>query len=72
VRQVELAAEGLERATLERNDVRAVFHRGGAISFQLVKWEAGKVLGSSSNFGRLAFDPAAFERVELSLKPAER
>jgi hypothetical protein len=70
VKQVEFAGKKVDKAEHEPGNVRATFGRGGALTFQLEKWEAGKVLGTSPNFGKLAFDPSAFSRVELRLKSA--
>jgi hypothetical protein len=68
VKQVEFAGKMVDKAEHEPGDVRATFSRGGSVTFQLEKWEGGKVLGISPNFGKLAFDAAAFSRVELRLK----
>jgi hypothetical protein len=65
VKHVEFAAGRVERPDEPKGSVRAVFNRGGTVTFLLEKWEAGKVLGVSPNFGRLAFDAAAFSRLEL-------
>lgn len=70
VKRVDLASQPVELPRPDANSVRAVFDRGGALTFQLEKWEGGKVLGTSPNFGRLTFDAAAFSRVELRLSGA--
>ena len=70
VKQIEFAGKKIDKAEHEPGNIRATFGRGGAVTFQLEKWEGGKVLGNSPNFGKLAFDATAFSRVELRLKPA--
>ena len=67
VKQIDLAAKGVERVRDDPANVRAIFSRGGAVTFQLVQWQDGKVRGTSPNFGELAFDTEAFSRVELQL-----
>jgi hypothetical protein len=69
VKQIELAGQHADTPPPQLN-ARAFFNQGGAVSFQLEKWEAGKVIGSSPNFGRLSFDAQAFAKVELNLKAA--
>jgi hypothetical protein len=65
VKQVEFAGQKVERPGDDVGNIRAIFNRGGAVTFRLEKWEAGKALGTSPNFGKLAFDATAFSRVEL-------
>lgn len=72
VKLVELAGM---RAEFPRNDqanVRASFRGGGSVTFQLEKWDEQQVIGHSPNFGKVTFNPAAFERIqflEASPKP---
>ena len=68
VRQIDFATPSSPVPSVQ-NDFRAYFIRGGAVTFQLEKWEDGKIFGRSPNFGRAAFDPTAFSRFELRLKP---
>jgi hypothetical protein len=73
VKLVEFAGK-MQKPGPSPSNIRAVFSRGGAVTFQLEKWESGKVLGVSPNFGKLAFDANAFSRLELhpgSRVPAE-
>jgi hypothetical protein len=65
VRLVELAGDQVQRTTPEPSSVRAVFGRGGAVTFLLEKWEDGQALGTNAAIGRLSFDARAFSRLEL-------
>jgi sRNA-binding regulator protein Hfq len=69
VRQIDLATPVTPLAAI-KNDFRAFFSRGGAVTFKLEKWEDGKIFGRSPNFGELAFDSSAFSKVELRLRSA--
>lgn len=68
VKQIDFASPGTERKTDDAANIRAVFTRGGSVTFQLVEWEGGKIVGTSPNFGQLAFDSTAFSKVELELR----
>jgi hypothetical protein len=68
VKQAELAGGKIEEPSSSPSLARAVFERGGAITFQLQKWEQGKVLARSPSFGELSFDASAFSRVEFHPK----
>jgi hypothetical protein len=72
VTQIEMAASNLDPVAPGNNSIRAFFRRGGAVTFQLERWENDKVLGMSPSLGQLAFDPAAFSRVEVDLKSPEQ
>ena len=69
VRQIEMAGQKVERLAADTSNARAVFKRGGVVSLRLEKWEHGKVFGTSSTLGALAFDGTAFSRLELDLQP---
>jgi hypothetical protein len=71
VKQAEMAGWKPEEPSSQPVLARAVFERGGAVTFQLEKWEDGKVLARSPNFGELSFDAAAFSRLELRPKAGE-
>lgn len=68
VKRIELAGSRPDAIGKTSETARAIFCRGGAVTFELERWEPGKVLGQSPNFGKLTFDPAAFSKVELRLK----
>jgi hypothetical protein len=68
VKQIDLASPGIERKTDDASNIRAVFTRGGSVTFQLIEWEGGRIVGTSPNFGQLAFDSTAFSKVELELR----
>ncbi|MHC1766031.1 MAG: hypothetical protein AB9869_17310 [Verrucomicrobiia bacterium] len=68
IKQIDFASQKIDRTTDESSNVRAVFTRGGSVSFQLVEWKRGRLVGTSPNFGQLAFDSAAFIKVELELR----
>ncbi len=67
IKQIDLASQKIDRTPDESANVRAVFTRGGSVTFQLVEWNRGRLVGTSPNFGQLAFDSAAFTKVELEL-----
>jgi hypothetical protein len=69
VKQAELAGAKTEQAAANANLTRASFERGGALTFQLEKWEDGKALVRSPNFGELTFDGTVFSRLEFHVKP---
>jgi hypothetical protein len=48
-------------------EVRALFSGGGAVSFQLDEWQAGKVSGRNSNFGLLTFQPNYIREIQFNL-----
>jgi hypothetical protein len=72
VKQVELTGQKLDRPPRDPASVRAVFDRGGVVTFQIEKWEAGKVFASSPQFGRLVFQADAFSRLELQPRPTAK
>lgn len=68
VKLVEFAGRTLELPNNAGADVRATFRGGGSVTFKLESWNQNEVTGSSSNFGRATFHPAAFERIQF-IKP---
>lgn len=66
VKQVELAGKKAERAPENATDVRAYFRRGGSVTFQLERWTPQGVTATSPNFGRVVFNPAAFEWIQFT------
>ena len=65
VKHVEFAGDTVQRPPATTAQMRATFNRGGVVQFRLEEWDAGKVVGTSPYFGRLAFDAAAFSKVEF-------
>ena len=55
-----------EGMTENTSTVRAFFNGAGSVTFRLESWNAQGVIGTSPNFGRATFAPAAFERVQLN------
>jgi len=39
--------------------------QGGAVTFELLSWRPDGVEGSSPDFGKVKFDPAAFGRLQF-------
>lgn len=69
VKQLDFGGVSTQKPALDDSvNVRAIFNRGGVVSLRLLKCEDGKVYGAHSAFGDLAFDTAAFARLELKLK----
>lgn len=52
-------------------EIRAYFAGGGAVSFQLEKWDREKVTGTSANFGQLAFNPRSIRQLRFNLGRGE-
>ena len=48
-------------------EVRAYFAGGGAVSFDLTEWKAGRVTGKSENFGAVGFDPQYIRQLQFNL-----
>ncbi len=65
--QIDLAGEKAEKATSGANDVRVVFGDRGSVTFQLERWDDQQVTGSSLNFGKARFSPAAFSSILFNL-----
>ncbi len=68
VKLLEMAAQRAGRADEDKVDMRATFRNGGSVSLHLEKWTEHEVVGSSPNFGKVTFNPLAFERVQFNLK----
>lgn len=66
VKQIEFARQK-RSSSMDHPTIRAYFTRGCTVTFELGKWEDGKIIGSSPNLGNVVFDASAFERVELNL-----
>lgn len=47
--------------------IRTRFHGGGALSFQLVKWDSKDVIGIHPFTGDVRFDPASIQEIEFNL-----
>ena len=63
VKQIELGARNFTAEQPAKGSVRAFFHRGGSITFQLEKWDETSVIGTSPELGKVTFNPLAFSRV---------
>jgi hypothetical protein len=46
-------------------NTHATFVQGGAVTFELLSWRPEGVEGSSPDFGKVTFDPAAFGRLQF-------
>ena len=67
VGRIDLAGEGSRRATNAPGDVRVEFAGRGRVTFELERWEDRQAVGTSPNFGRLKFDPAAFSIIHFNV-----
>ncbi|MST93856.1 MAG: hypothetical protein EXS33_01035 [Pedosphaera sp.] len=65
--QIDLAGEKAEKAASGANDVRVSFGDRGSVTFQLERWDDQQVTGSSLNFGKARFSPAAFSSIQFNL-----
>lgn len=69
VGQIELF---LEKSTPPKNEpgtIRAHFADHGRVTFRLEEWRDQQITGSSPNFGKLQFKPAAFNLIEFNAAP---
>jgi hypothetical protein len=69
VKQIDLAGQKSERAKEDPTDVHAYFTEGGTLTFHLEEWGDTRVIATSPNFGRVAFDPTAFNRLRFHSEP---
>jgi len=46
-------------------NTRATFVQGGSVTFELLSWRPDGVAGLSPDFGKVTFDPAAFDRLQF-------
>lgn len=67
VKQIETAGRKSLVPRALPGDVRAYFYNGAGVTFRLEEWTDQHVIGSSPSFGKVAFLPAAFARVEFNL-----
>ena len=65
--QIDLSTEKSEKAPANPTDVRVVFAGRGTLTLQLERWDDQQVSGSSSNFGKAKFSPAAFALIQFNL-----
>lgn len=65
--QIDLAGEKSEKAASAPNDVRVAFGERGRVTFQLERWDDQQVTGSSLNFGKARFSPAAFSSIQFNI-----
>ena len=66
---IELATEKAAPPQRDPGGIRAYFSDRGRLTFQLDEWRDQQVSGSSPNFGKAQFDPAAFDWIEFNLSP---
>ena len=69
VGHIELVTEKPAPAKREPGVIRAYFAERGRLTFQLEEWRDQQVSGSSPNFGKAQFDPAAFDWIEFNVSP---
>lgn len=65
--EIQLATENAEKASQNKDDVRATFINGGTITIQLGRQEQGKLEGKSDNFGTVSMPLAAFRALEFNI-----
>ena len=65
VKQIEFAGQKAVRPEKVAGDVLAFFNHGGSVKFHLEKWSEQGVEASSPTFGKVRFNPAAFNRIEF-------
>jgi len=64
-------AKNAAQADLNAGEVRASFPGGESVVFNLEKWSASEVKGTSRVFGPLTFDPKSIRGVEFNLNRAQ-
>jgi hypothetical protein len=69
VKQLEFKkpAETRNGSSNSSNTVQAFYIRGGSVKFRLEKWNQQGISASSPNFGKLTFNPGAFDRIRFKL-----
>jgi hypothetical protein len=65
--EISFSTERAEKAALNKDDVRASFATGGAITVQMSKLENGKIEGKSDNFGTVSMPLAAFRQLDFNI-----
>jgi hypothetical protein len=65
VKQIEFAGQKAVRPEKVAGDVLAFFNHGGSVKFRLDKWGGQGIEASSPTFGKVRFNPAAFNRIEF-------
>ncbi|MSU40787.1 MAG: hypothetical protein EXS22_01670 [Pedosphaera sp.] len=68
VARIELAKPAGEPAKPAPGSVRAVFAHGGALTFNLEKWEGDQVSGTSSALGKVTLRPTAITQLDFNLQ----
>jgi hypothetical protein len=62
--------QGQAQAAAPAVNAHATFVQGGAVTFELLAWRPNGVEGTSPDFGKVKFDPAAFGRLQfLAVEP---
>jgi hypothetical protein len=67
IEQVALSDAHADQAEQTASDVRAYFPEGGAVTMQLMEWDAKGCTGTSGNFGKANFSPDAFAKIVFNL-----
>ena len=62
-----LGAKKMERARRNANDIRASFHEGGKITFDLVSMKNGSLSGKSENFGEISVPVEMLSEIEFNI-----
>jgi len=66
IQSLSLGDQG-EEPIKKRGDVRAWFHNGGHITFDLTSFEDRKISGYSQSYGTVTFDISAFSRIDFHI-----
>ncbi len=64
--RVQFVAASFDEKPASEPTVRAFLKPTESVTFRLERWDAQGVTGTSPNFGKATFAPAAFERVQLN------
>ncbi len=67
IEEIDIAGKNADQARHVPGDVRAFFTGRGTVTLSVEKWDEKQLIGSSPNFGRVTFAPAAFDRLQFNL-----
>lgn len=67
VEEINMSSEGADQPKRNANDVRAFFQNRGCVTMLLESWDGKEAVASSLNFGKTAFSPDAFQRLQFNV-----
>lgn len=67
IQSIEMAGEAMKSPERKPTDIRAVFQGRGSVTLTLDRWDDQQIVGTSTSFGPVKFQPAAFTRIDFNL-----